>query len=148
MSWTYASSNAGSSDLSWVRMRVGDTTSGDQLLQDEEIAALLAEHGDRYVAAARSARAISGWFARRVQKSAGKFSISCQQASESYAKLADRLETEAGMRAVPYAGGISVSDKETVAADGDRMLPQFRLGMDDFPGTGAQGTTDVDLTGW
>ena len=148
MSWTYASSNAGSSDLSWVRMRVGDCTSGDQLLQDEEIEANLSEMGDKYFAAARSARSISAWFARRVQKSAGKLSISSQQASESYERLAVQLEMEGGLRCAPYAGGISASDKATAASDSDRVAPQFYLGQTDIPGTGIYGSTDADLTGW
>jgi hypothetical protein len=45
MSWTYASSNVGSSALSWVRLRIGDNTSGDQQLQDEEILAMIADSG-------------------------------------------------------------------------------------------------------
>jgi hypothetical protein len=147
MSWTYASSNAGSSDLSWVRMRVGDCTSGDQLLQDEEIEANLSEMGDKYFAAARSARSISAWFSRRVQKSIGKLSISCQQASESYERLAVQLEMEGGFRATPYCGGISVSDKENVESDSDRVLPQFYLGQTDIPGSGVYGSTDSDLVG-
>ncbi len=148
MSWTYAPANAGSSDLSWIRMRVGDTTSGNQLLQDEEIVALSADAGDRYVAASRAAMAISGWFARRVEKGAGHLRLASQQASESYAKLSDRLLLEAGQHVAPWAGGISVSDKASRAADDDRVAPQFAVGMNDLPGTGVAGSTDTDLTGW
>jgi len=147
VTWNYNSSNLGSSDLAWVRLRVGDTTSGSQLLQDEEINALLGDAGDRYVAAARSARAISGWFARRVEKGAGHLRLASQQASERYAKLADELLIEAGMHVAPYAGGISESDKEAVASDSDRVPPQFSVGMDDLPGVGAA-QSSTDLLGW
>lgn len=148
MTWTYTPANAGSSGLSWVRMRVGDTTSGDQLMQDEEIQAILTDVGDKYVAASRSCRQISAWFARRVQKSAGKLSLSANQASERYAKLADELLMEAGLRCIPYAGGISLADKENLADDADRVLPQFYLGQTDVPGVGVPASTDGDLLGW
>ena len=147
MAWTYTLANIGTSDRSWVRMRIGDTTSGGQLLQDEEIDALLGDAGDKYVAASRSASAISGHFARRVDKGAGRFHIASQQASERYARLADELLLEAGMHVAPYAGGISVSDKEAVAADSDRVAPQFSVGMNDFPGIGAS-QSSTDLLGW
>ena len=148
MSWNYNSSNLGSSDLAWVRMRVGDCTSGDQLMQDEEINAILADAGDRTLAASRACRQISATFARRVQKTVGKFSLAHQQASERYAKLSDELLLEMGLSVGPYAGGISVSDKETRADDTDRVAPHFYIGQTDVPGSGGASSTDTDLTGW
>lgn len=121
-------------------MRIADTTSGDQLIQDEEILAVLADIGDQYFAAARCARQISGRFARRSDKTVGRLRIA-GQASQHYESLACQLEMEAAMRSQVYAGGISISDKSNVVSDSDRVIPAFRIGMDDLPGTNQIGTT-------
>lgn len=136
MAWTYLSTAPGSCTRSWVRMRVGDNTSADQLMQDEEIDAILTDMGgDQYFGAARCARQISAHFARRVDKGVGRLRIASAQASEQYEKLACSLEIEGGMRAKPYAGGISIADKDSVLGDTDRVAPAFAIGMTDFPGT-------------
>jgi len=136
MGFSFASSNVGSSDLSWVRFRVGDTSSGSYRLDDEEINALVSEQGNKYIAAAICAEAIGAGFAQRVDKTVGKLQISMSQASERYFKLADRLRAEAGMRAEPYAGGISQSDKDSEEADTDRVSPNFTIAQFDAPGSG------------
>lgn len=135
MTWTYSLSNINSSALSFVRMKIGDTTSGDQLLQDEEIQALVTDVGDQYFAAARAARAIAGHFSRRTDKTAGRLRIAGGQPSQYYETLAQRLEMEAGMRVGPYAGALSISDKDSYLMDNDRVKPSFTIGMTDFPAT-------------
>jgi len=40
-------------DLDWVRFLIGDKTTPGELFQDEEINAVLAEEGNKYLAAAR-----------------------------------------------------------------------------------------------
>jgi len=42
----------------------------------------------------------------------------------------------------PYAGGISISDKDTYESDIDRVKPRFYRGMHDFPGTLANSHSD------
>ncbi len=143
MTWTYTPANIGSSGLSFIRFKIGDTTSGRMLLQDEEILGQLGEVGDQYWAAAYCARAIAGNYATRVDKSVGRLRIATNQAAKAYLDLAARLEAEAACRtALPYAGGISISDKEAQVADADRVLPQFALGMDDLPGVGISSTSE------
>lgn len=129
MAWTYDSTAPGSSDKSWVRMRIGDTSSGDQLLQDEEILAILSVEGDRTVSAAVAAESIGARFARQVDKTVGKLSISMAQASQGYFGLAKRLRSEISLSGAPYAGGISVSDKAVDTSDTDRVAPAFYTGQ-------------------
>ncbi|MFA6358710.1 MAG: hypothetical protein WCY09_08665 [Candidatus Omnitrophota bacterium] len=45
---------------------------------------------------------------------------------------------------VPYAGGISISDKDTYESNTDRVKPRFYRGMHDFPGTLANAHADDD----
>ena len=132
--WTYASTAPNSSDRSWIRLRIGDTNSGDQLLQDEEIDAHISAEGNRYAAAALAAESVGAWFARRADKTAGRMTIAHSRASIAYFDLASRLRTEGATRVTPYAGGIGVSDKETDEAAGDRVKPGFTARMFEFPG--------------
>jgi hypothetical protein len=134
MTWTYASSSTTTTDLSWVRVRIGDTSSGDQLLQDEEINAFVDSEGNREMGAALAAEAVGAQFARKVDKSVGKLRIAFSQASEHYFGLAKRLRREVAIGAGPYAGGISRSDKEANEADTDVVEPAFRIGQFDRAG--------------
>lgn len=131
MTWTYASSSTTVTDLSWIRLRIGDTSSGDQLMQDEEINALLDSEGNREMAAALAAETVGAQFARKVDKSVGKLQIAFSQASEHYFGLAQRLRREVAVSAGPYAGGISRDDKASNETDSDVVQPAFRVGMFD-----------------
>jgi len=127
MAWSYDSTAPNSSDKSWVRLRIGDTSSGDQLLQDEEISAFVTSEGNREMGAALAAEAIGAQFARKVDKSVGKLAISFSQASEHYFALAERLRREVAVGAGPYAGGISQADKDANEADTDVVAPSFTV---------------------
>lgn len=141
VTWSYLSSGPGSSDRSWVRLRIGDNSSDDQLLQNEEIDLLLDTEGSKYGAAAVAARTIAAKYARRVDRTIGKLRISMQQASQHYFALADKIDDEAmsgaagsvGMSGM-YAGGISITEKLSEEADTDRVKPAFTRGQFDNHG--------------
>lgn len=135
MTWTYNSSNVASSGRSWIRLRIGDTSSGNQLLQDEEIDALLSGEGNKYYAAALAAESLGASNANKVDKTVGKLRIALAKASEHYFSLAERLRREADMRVAPFAGGISQDDKDTTEDDSDRVDPAFARGAFDNEGT-------------
>ena len=142
MGWTYDSTNVGSSQRSWIRLRVGDTSSGNQLLQDEEIEAFIGSEGNQWAAAILAAESIAGTFARLTDKTVGKFRIAKGGASDHYYALADRLRTEMGHRAGVYAGGVSVADMEADDADTDRVDPAFSVGQFDNVGSDSTGESD------
>lgn len=139
MSWTYLSTAPLSSDRSFIRFRLGDTSSGDILLHDEEIDGLLATYGSRYTAAAEGARSIAAKLGRRVDKTAGRLSLRQSQAAEFYTKLADRLEREAVVSGGGgiYAGGLSVAESEADRQDPDLVQPSFYRDQFTYPGTAA-----------
>ena len=139
MSFSYNSSAPESSARSYIRLVISDTSSGSNVLEDEEIDAFLSLEGGRDVAAAYAADAKGAAFAGKVDKTVGKLKISLAQASAHFFELADRLRFKANSRAAPYAGGISESDKTNVEQDTDRVQPAFRIGMTDFEG---QNVTD------
>lgn len=124
-----------------IRWLVGDTSTNDQQVQNEEITFALGQEPDIYNAAALVADGIAAKYARRVDKSVGDLSLADSQKQTHYAGLALRFRAQAGRRsATIYAGGISVSDKQTTEADSDRVVPQFRMGMTDNPNVATDST--------
>jgi hypothetical protein len=131
VTWTYnaapdTSSTAGRRDF--VRLLIRDTvdSTGRHKLQDEEIAGLLAQHGNSiYRAAALACDLLGAGTAK--SKTVGDLSIS--GLGETYAALGKRYRFLADSAVMPYAGGISVSDKETRIADTDRVTPIFSRNM-------------------
>lgn len=123
MTWTY-SGNPSSSDLDAVRFRLGDTDSARPLLSNEEITYLLSSTSNVVLqAAATGARQLSAKFGRMPSVSIDGFNVDYSALARQFTELADSLDDEdkrSGEGVVGYAGGISVADIATVAADTDR----------------------------
>lgn len=133
MTWTYSGDPA-SSNRDAVRFLVGDTDTTDQLVTDEEIAWLLSENSDDvYTAAADSARAIAASFARKATtKVVDDLRIEFMDRSARYYALAAQLTAEAQQRsqvAVPWGGGLSISERDSDDDDTDLPGPRFRRGQ-------------------
>jgi hypothetical protein len=131
-----------------VRFLLGDTTA-PFLLSDAEVAWLLTTADDvALTAAASGAGGLAARFAGLVDATTGDVSKSYSQKAKGYAELAKRLAAAAVTAAsgeavpVPWAGGISWSERDTNAADSDLTAPYFYEGMDSRPGTTS------DRAGW
>ncbi len=134
MTWSYTDPSA--SDKDAVRYLVGDTDTTDQQTTDEEIAWVLTEEANVYLAGARVARSVSAKYARKADKSVGDLRISYKSTEEHYRSLAADLAARGAVRAAtPYAGGISEDDKLTDEENEDRVHPAFEIGMHDQPGS-------------
>lgn len=144
MTWTYLSTAPNSSDKSWVRLRIGDTSSGARLLEDEEIEALLDSEGSKHMAAAVAAESLGARFAQKSDKAIGKLRISQGKTADNFFKLAERLRGQAAMSASggPYAGGISQSDRDLDVEDTDAVQPAFSRGQFDNAGSVDNSTSD------
>jgi hypothetical protein len=136
MPWSYSGDPA-SSDKDAVRFLLGDTLSSDEQLQDAEINFLIDQQGGNvYLAASMGANMLASKYARLVDKSVGDLRISYGSRQKAYLALSDALAAQAitsgaGL-AAPYAGGISVSDKEIDIDNTDRVAPSFKKGMHDY----------------
>jgi len=145
MAWTYNSTAPNSSDRSWIRLRIGDNSSDNQLLQDEWIDALLESEGSKHEAAAVCADSLGAKFAQKADKAIGKLRISQGKVADSFFKLADRLRTTAALsESGAYAGGISESDRETDLDDTDAVRPAFARNQFANPGS----VTEDSTAGW
>ena len=137
MSWTYSGSPADST-LDRVRFLVGQTsTSDDVLLQDEEITWALSAASGVYNAAALCADSMQSRYALEADSmSVGQTQISFASRGGRYGQLAARLRQQAILAGVaPYAGGISVSDKDSQADDSDTVFPFATIADMDNPGS-------------
>lgn len=131
--WSYASTSLSSSQKDQIRLMIGDTSQNDQLMYDEEITFMLSLRPSIYGAAAECCRTIASKFARQVDTVTGELRTLYSARARNYEMRAtqyDRMASVAG-GALPYAGGISVSDKQAAEQDTDRMAPQFQIGMED-----------------
>lgn len=120
-----------------VRFFVGDTNTSNEELTDPQIAFLLAEEGDSALrAAARAAEILAAKYSGIAdEKQVGPLRLKFSERSGRYSALAKQLWARASASSTvgPYAGGISVVDKQTKEADSDRVKPSFKRGMMDYP---------------
>lgn len=125
MTWTYdglpsTSSTAGLRDF--VRVLVKDTSTVTSYVTDESISAFLGINGNSiFRTAADVCDALSAGHAQR--KQVGDLSI--DGLAQTYRDLARRYRFRADATAIPYAGGISVADKQATSQDTDRVKPAF-----------------------
>lgn len=141
MGWTY-SGNPSDSTKDAVRFLLGDTDSSSPLVTDEEIAYAVAEEGDARLAASVVAKAIASVFGRKADKSVGDLHISYKSQADYYSGLAVELTAKSTAYAMPYAGGISISDKDASRDNSDRVRPSFSRSMDDAPGAATDGSNN------
>lgn len=139
MAWTY-SGDPSTNDKDAVRFLIGDTDTTDQQLQDEEITYLLnINGGDVYDAAIAAARSLASKYSRQADTRIGDYSVSASQRAAAYLALAKELQQQQVANLVhtstPYAGGISVADKQQDETNTDRVRPAFTRYDMTFPGT-------------
>lgn len=134
MPWTYASPLVEAKDV--VRYLVGDVTAARPLVDDGEIMYALAQQPNVRLAAADIADAIALRLALRATMRVGDTQTNWSDRAPIYAALATKLRREAALEsALPYAGGISLGDKEAHAAQTDAFVPSFtRAHADDTEG--------------
>lgn len=137
MTWTYNPSQTTDKDI--VRFKIQDTDTNDQLLSDEEIAAVLTQTGSVNAAAIASAEAIARKFARLATSksfSTGQRTMTVSYADRvtAYQSLAADLRKQTARAVSPYLGGQSITEKDTINDDTDRTTPKFRRDWDKEPG--------------
>jgi hypothetical protein len=136
MTWSYNIAALASTELYQVRLLIGDTNTNIQELQDEEINFFLTQEGNMYAAASICVQAIIAKYKELVDKSVADLRISYSQRLKQFQAVADNLANRSAQRySMPYAGGISISDKEIDDNDCDRVPPAFKRGQFDLPGS-------------
>lgn len=142
MTWTFTSTDVGSSGLATVRFLIGDYSSGDQKLTDETINAVLSNiTSDHTYAAVYCCEAIAANFARQADTDNEGLGVKASQRSKQYMAMADNLRRRLHLRAGMFVGGRSKQTKDDREADTDLVQPAFSVGMDDFSGSTVDSST-------
>ncbi len=131
--WTHDAGQVPSEEIYQVRALIGDTIASDQQLPDAIISWTLTTYSNVWLAGAECCRMIAAQFARKVDTVQGEIRTLYSQQTKNYTSVARDLEQRGLMRgaAMPYAGGISVTDKITQTEDTDRVAPQFNIAWAD-----------------
>ena len=134
MTWTYNPASV-STALAKVRLYIGDTNTNDQLLSDEEVAAIQGTETNLFYVAARCCDAVIAKLARDVDRSNLGMSATRSTKIQNYEALRDSLYKQAAAgNAGMFVGGVSESANETLDADADNIKPLFKLGQFNNPG--------------
>lgn len=145
MTFTYDPDDLATDDATKVRFLIGDTVEAKALLSDEEITFLLDQYAPGIYGPAIAAIDIAIINLARLleTKSVGPLSLGYGDRSKKMADARARLVALSlkGESPLPYAGGISVADKEIDEDDSD-ISKGFKVGMMDNPG----GARDGDFT--
>jgi hypothetical protein len=135
--WTYDPTLPTPKDQ--VRFLMGDTIAEDPQMQDEEIDALLTATGGAVgTAAVVGVRSLAAKYSRQADYWVGDLKLLASQRAQAYlrlggqlAEMGESLLTISRVHQIPFAGGISVSQKELLALDADWPPTSFKKGMHD-----------------
>lgn len=120
-----------------MRAELQDTDQRNQLLSDEEINYFGSVESNFWGAAARCAEAISRGFLRKADVKLGRaMQLTYTKMAEQYLQMAVKLRQKALGTQVPWAGGMSVSDKWLYIQNPDIVAALFTKTMLQNPWTG------------
>ena len=131
MGWSY-SGDPSKTPLDQVRFLIQDTDKDDQLLNDEEIKFLITNNGSLLSAAAQAAETLMSKFASWIDESNGRVKVNFSQKFEHYKVLCRKLRQRTAIgESCPFAGGLSISEKDAQRSNTDRVQPAFRKNLHD-----------------
>ena len=138
MSFTYTNAPA-TSDRDLLRMLLHDTSSGTAKFSDEDLEWFAANSANIWYAAAEAADTMAAQVtAGGMRKKVGDLEIDYGSldggTAGTYKAMAARFRARGSRGAVPYAGGLTRSDKAAERAS-DRVTPSFSVGMHDYTGS-------------
>lgn len=137
MTWTYDPTQLGTGSatdtLMQVRLLIEDVKAADEQLQDQEIAWVINQFSNVYLAAAQCCRLLAARYSRDVDTVEGELRTLYSARQRAYAARGVEYQQFGMSRggAVPYAGGTSITDKINQAENTDRVPPDFNRGMFD-----------------
>lgn len=133
MAWNYDVTKLLIQQIPQVRFLIGDTNANDQQLQDEEIQFSLNIRSSVWGAAATCCESISANLSRKADTTTGELRTLYSSLSRAYHARAGSYEQKASELGggMPFAGGISVLQKQMAELDPDRVDPIFNRGLTD-----------------
>lgn len=125
MAATY--NNSLTSNCDKVRFLIQDTDITDANMDDNEINAMITMYGSYKSAAIACCEILAGKYAGEAEtRRVGNLTLSnFIDKSKKYLQIAKTLRAQVHKMVIPYAGGISVSDK-AANLDADTTIPAFK----------------------
>lgn len=141
MAWTFDPATLATVPKDQVRLLVGDTDAGEQLVADEAITFLLAARGgDVALAAADVADRLQAYFSRQPDVDSGDESVDFSGRAERYAALAADMRRRADLSGgAPVLTGLLIADFDASRQDPSIVQPSFQH---DLHETGADDPND------
>lgn len=140
MTWTYNTALTADRDI--IRLTIGDVLTADQQLSDEEITYFRSTAGNNRGAALLAVEALIAKYSRDIDRKMGDLSLSSSQRLAAYKALRQTILDRETLGATPFAGGISIADKQGYEDDTDLVRPAFAresfdnpLAVNDAPST-------------
>jgi hypothetical protein len=123
-------------DKDRVRFLIGDSDTGDLILEDEEIEWLLTTEHNVWMAAAEAAdKAASRLRRLGIQDlKVGETRIRYDRSLEINEKVA-RLRDRGRAHQLVNSGGLLVDDRTTMEGDSSLIQPGIKIGQHDYPGS-------------
>lgn len=133
MAFTY-SGDPSNSTRDELRFLIQDTDQTDFAFQDGELDYFLLGSGDNpFSAAIRAIETLIAKYSKLVDEKVGQVSKSYSQLVDHYKALLATLQRRVAIDdALPFAGGISESQKDVQEDDHDRVDPFFTRDMHDY----------------
>ena len=142
MTWTYTTNLTAARDQ--VRFYSGDTVSTATItLSDEEIAGAITLAGGTRAAAALCCESLAARYSaggQRLVDDLGQ-TVDYGERATFFQERGRLLRSQLSLTAIPFAGGISITSKQSQEDNTDRVVPAFTKDLHKAPGT-----TDNDLT--
>ena len=130
MAFTYGGDPA-NSNREAVRFWCGDTNSSDQLLADAEIDYLLTIETKIIECAATACEMIASKFARQADTENGELKVKASQRAKAYEARASMLRSRVNRHTEVFAGGLTISGKDSLNESTSDVQPGFKVGQDD-----------------
>jgi len=135
MSFSY-SNNPDGNNVDLLRMLLHDTSSGTAKFSDEDLQWFADNSANIWYAAAEACDTLAGRItANGASKQVGDLRIDYGGSALHFQNLAARWRARGSRGAVPYAGGIFQSDRDTERLDVSRSDPAFTVTMHDYVGS-------------
>lgn len=138
MSHTFTNNPAGS-NIDLLRVLLDDTTTSASKFSDETLQWFVDNSASVWYAAAEAADTYAGVLAGKGSKRVGDLAVDYGGSVGEYRAMAQRFRARGSRGAVPFAGGITRTDKDAERADTDRVGPAFSVGMHDYTGSSSTG---------
>lgn len=143
--WSFNPTDLATNEKDAIRLEIGDTDSTNWLLADEEITYAISQERNFWAAAARCAEMAGRSLLRKADPKLGRsMQVIYSKAAQQYFDMAKGLRAKAMGSVAPYVGGMTITDKETIANDPTLVAPMFTKTMMENPWVGGYTTDSGD----